>query len=216
MKSNKEELKNIVKHQEIDRQRIANDLHDTSLQTLAHLTHQIELASLYIDKDTVRAKLELAEVNKELREVIDEIRATIFDLRPMTFDDIGLKEAIERDIANVDRVSDISYKYEIGDICIEDEFDKLIVYRIIQECIKNCEKHSKASTVNICISQDRNLRIVIKDDGVGMDINNIPGVDSNHFGYSIINDRVETLDGHMEVTSSPGGGTVVSFEIPVS
>ena len=49
-----------------------------------------------------------------------------------------------------------------------------------------------------------------------MDINNIPGVDSNHFGYSIINDRVETLDGHMEVTSSPGGGTVVSFEIPVS
>ena len=102
MKSNKEELKNIVKHQEIDRQRIANDLHDTSLQTLAHLTHQIELASLYIDKDTVRAKLELAEVNKELREVIDEIRATIFDLRPMTFDDIGLKEAIERDIANVD------------------------------------------------------------------------------------------------------------------
>lgn len=216
MKLNKEEFKNIVKLQETDRQRIANDLHDTSLQTLAHLTHQIELASLYIDKDAVRAKLELAEVNKELREVIDEIRATIFDLRPMTFDDIGLKEAIEREITNVDRVSDISYKYEIGELNISDEFDKLIIYRIIQECIKNCEKHSKAKNVYINVSQDATLRINIEDDGVGMDINNIPGVDSNHFGYSILNDRVETLDGHMKVTSSPGGGTVVSFEIPVS
>ncbi len=216
MKLNKEEFKNIVKIQEIDRQRIANDLHDTSLQTLAHLTHQIELASLYIDKDTVRAKLELAEVNKELREVIDEIRATIFDLRPMTFDDIGLKEAIEREIANVNRMSDIEYKLQIGEISIEDEFDKLIVYRIIQECVKNCEKHSKAKTVSIKVVQEEKLSIIIEDDGVGMDINNIPGVDSNHFGYSILNDRVQTLDGQMSVVSSPGGGTVVSFEIPVS
>ena len=56
--------------QESERQRIARDLHDTSLQNLAHLVHKIELASMYIDKDTVQAKLELATVNKNLKSAI--------------------------------------------------------------------------------------------------------------------------------------------------
>ena len=63
--------------QEEDRQRIARELHDTSLQNLAHLIHKIELSSLYIDQDPVRAKLELSAVNKNLREIIEEIRCTI-------------------------------------------------------------------------------------------------------------------------------------------
>ena len=81
--------------QEKERHRIARDLHDTSLQNLSHLLHKIELASMYIEKDVLQAKLELATVSKGLKAVIEEIRNTIFDLRPMTFDDLGLKESFE-------------------------------------------------------------------------------------------------------------------------
>lgn len=74
-------LENILKHredgmtvlniQEEDRQRIARDLHDTSLQNLAHLIHKIELCSLYIDEDTIKAKLELSVVNNIIKKTID-------------------------------------------------------------------------------------------------------------------------------------------------
>ena len=54
-------------YQEIDRKRIANELHDTSLQDLTHIIHQIELAELFIDLDSTKAKLELEDINNQLR-----------------------------------------------------------------------------------------------------------------------------------------------------
>lgn len=86
-----DERLNIISIQEEERQRIARDLHDASLQNLAHLVHKIELGSLYIDKDPIQAKLELAAVSKNLKEIIEDIRNTIYDLRPMTFDVLVLK-----------------------------------------------------------------------------------------------------------------------------
>lgn len=81
--------------QEKDRQRIARDLHDTSLQNLAHLIHVIELSSMYIDEDPIRAKLELETVSKNIKTIIEDIRNTIFDLRPMSFDDLGINDALD-------------------------------------------------------------------------------------------------------------------------
>lgn len=85
----------ILDIQEKERHRIARDLHDTTLQNLSHLVHNIELSSLYIDKDPIRARLELEVVNKKLKSVIQEMRNIIFDLRPMTFDDFGIKESLK-------------------------------------------------------------------------------------------------------------------------
>ena len=99
----------ILTIQEDERKRIARDLHDTSLQNLAHLIHKIELSSMYIDVDPNQAKLELASVNKKLREIIDEIRSILFDLRPMTFDDLGLKAALERLLMNLMAKSNTLY-----------------------------------------------------------------------------------------------------------
>ena len=59
---------------EKERQRIARDLHDITLQNLSHLIHKVELSSLYMDKDIVKAKLELATIEKELRQVIDDMK----------------------------------------------------------------------------------------------------------------------------------------------
>jgi signal transduction histidine kinase len=134
----------------------------------------------------------------------------------MSFDDLGLEEALERLVANTNKESEIMYRTDIGKINISDDFVKLVIYRIVQECIKNCEKHSKADTVSLVIFQDDELHIIVEDDGVGMDVNNIPGVEDNHFGYSIINDRVEAIDGKMNLESSPGDGTKLSFDIRVN
>ena len=81
---------------EIERQRIAKDLHDVSLQNLSHLIHKIELSSIYIDKDPIKAKLELATVEKELRSIINEIRTIIYNMYPVSLEDLGLKSTIEK------------------------------------------------------------------------------------------------------------------------
>ena len=68
-----------IKKQELDRKRIANELHDTSIQDLTHVIHQIELAGLYIDTDPVKAKLELSGISNELRKIIKDIRNTVIN-----------------------------------------------------------------------------------------------------------------------------------------
>ena len=83
LQENQFENMDALDYQEMDRKRIANELHDTSLQDLTHIIHQIELSSLYIDIDPIKAKLELEDVNNQIRRVIQDIRNTIFNLRPM-------------------------------------------------------------------------------------------------------------------------------------
>ena len=74
-----DERLNILSIQEEERQRIARDLHDSSVQNLTHLVHKIELSGLYMDTDPVRAKLELTNISKSLKSILEDIRNTIFE-----------------------------------------------------------------------------------------------------------------------------------------
>lgn len=200
--------------QEMDRKRIARELHDTSLQTLAHLGHQIELASLYIDSDPTNAKLELAVVRQELNDVIDEIRKTIFDLRPMAFDDLGLKECILRFLDSVTLESDFMIHKRIDSSLNFDEYESLTIFRILQECFSNIKKHAKCRNVDLSILDDANgLLIKVMDDGVGFDTD-CPYDEQNHYGLSILKERVASLGGQFVICSGDNGGTSVTVRIP--
>ena len=86
----------ILALQEAERRRIAEDLHDTTVQELVALSQQLELVNLYFDKDQVQARLELISAKKQIKDIINGIRNTIYDLRPMSFDDFGWEASIER------------------------------------------------------------------------------------------------------------------------
>lgn len=160
----------ILRIQEEDRRRIAGELHDTSLQNLAHLVHQIELSNLYIDKDPIRAKLELSVVNKNLKNIIDEIRNIIFDIRPMTFDDLGLRAALERLVDNICEKHDYKIDLEVEDIACENDLILLTIYRIVQEGFHNIVKHSCADKIFLqCKCVDNLCFIRIKDNGKGFE-----------------------------------------------
>lgn len=208
-----------LKNQEMDRKRIANELHDTSIQDLTHIIHQIELAGFYIDIDATKAKLELASVNDELRKIIKEIRNTIFDLRPMSFDDLGLIGAIENliDVLNSRFTIDIH-----ADIDFVDDFDeikKLEIYRAIQECLTNSAKHANAKKITLTIcDRETELYICASDDGVGIpepDIEN--ETDDNkqiHYGLQIMKERVSILNGRCYISSMKNVGTKIEIITP--
>lgn len=207
----------ILDAQEKERQRIARDLHDTSLQNLTHLVHKVELSSLYIDEDSVQAKLELATVAKGIRRVIEEIRNSIFELRPMSVDDIGLCETIEKllDVINHDR-----------QFCIVTDIDQISfdrdnqsahvlfisIYRIIQECVQNSVKHSNGSEITVKLKEKENeYWINIRDNGKGFDLEEASKKDM-HFGLSVIRERVLFLGGTINIDTE--NGTSIEVIIP--
>ena len=203
--------------QEKDRQRIARDLHDTSLQNLAHLVHKIELASLYIDKDKIQAKLELESISLSLRTTIDEIRNTIFDLRPMHFDDFGLKETFEG------LFKKLKYNNPTFDIVAEIDYVKcnneiilLTIYRIVQEACTNAVKHSNGNKVHIKISQNKNIcNILIEDNGCGFDLEKVSKQKEKHYGIEILRERVQLLGGDIYYRSVIDKGTEVIISVPL-
>lgn len=205
--------------QEKERQRIARDLHDTSLQNLTHLIHKVELSSLYIDQDPIKAKLELATVENGIRKVIDDIRNCIYDLRPMSVDDLGLKETIEKLLVDLNQdkqfhmIMDID---QVGRVHL-DSYRRILfisIYRIIQECVLNSIKHSKGNEIIVKLKDgDSVYQIYVKDNGIGFDVNEAAKKD-RHFGLSVIKERVLFLGGKINIDAS--NGTTIEIEVPKS
>ena len=213
-KKNKESDNNSFILLETDRQRIAKDLHDTSLQNLTLLIHKIELCSMYIDKDPLQAKLELSLINKNLKSTIQEVRDTIFNLRPMEFDDLGLKAAFERLFEKIN----INKKYKVNcnveDVSCENDTILLIIYRIVQECLNNIEKHASATEINFNAKHNKNkYMIIIQDNGKGFTQKDIDEK-RNHFGITLMKERINILKGVLNIFSNELG-TRVEIEIPI-
>lgn len=208
----------VISLQEEDRQRIARDLHDTSLQNLTHLVHKIELAGLYIDQDPVKAKLEVAVIRQNIKSVIDEIRNTIFDLRPMTFDDLGLKAAFERLILLFNENHLYEMEVEIEEVSCDTRLVLLTIYRVIQECFTNIKKYSNATKVTFHCHQKENLVVIdVTDNGKGFSVEEVEARTDMymHFGISVMKERIKLLGGKIQITSEVGVGTEVHIEVPV-
>ncbi len=207
----------ILDIQERERQRIARDLHDTSLQNLTHIIHKIEFSSMFIDEDPTKAKLELSSVNKNLRSVIKEIRNTIFDLRPMTFDDLGLKESFERLADHLRESSDFEVFYNIEEINCNNSLVLMTIFRIIEECTNNAIKHSNGSVVFFELKKitENTCIIIVADNGKSFDAEKVLSEKQRHFGLNILRERVELLCGTIEIDSKPDKGTVIKIIIPL-
>lgn len=204
----------IISIQENERQRIARDLHDTSLQTLTHMIHQLELCELFMDSDISKAKLELFSVQKNLKTVIDEIRNVIFDIRPMAFDDLGLKNSYDNFFDTLKKYSSIEFDVVIDDIKKQDDYFLLSIYRIGRECIMNAIRHSKATKLIFrCIEKNNNIYMYIEDNGIGFSEQNVLEK-KNHYGLTVVYERVEILNGTIHIECNQG--TKIEITIPTN
>ncbi len=206
----------IMTVQEEERQRIARDLHDTSLQTLAHLVHKLELCNLYIDKDVFQAKLEILSVRQSLKDVIEEIRNTIFDLRPMSFDDLGVEETFNRFIERENPDKKFKIISDVEKIEFSHDLLILTLYRAIQECVSNAIKHSEGTEIHITAKHKPcdMYEVIIADNGKGF-TQEEADEKTNHFGLLIIKERVSILNGTIDIQSEIGKGTKIIIEFPL-
>ena len=201
----------ILSMQEAERKRIAEDLHDTTVQDLVHLSQQLELAILYLDKDTIQTKKELSEARNNIKKIIEDMRETIYDLRPMAFDDIGWESAIENLKNNLEENNDINVIFNICNIDNYDSLIKITIYRIIREACQNILKHANASKMVVNMKENTNsISLMIMDDGIG-----IGEYDRmNHFGLSMVKEKVGLLSGRLSIFTNENG-TTLDITIPI-
>jgi len=201
-------LSNIV---EEERKRIANDIHDSSLQVLAGLGMRLQLVAEKVDDPD--QKKSLTEMSPALAEAGQRLRRLIFDLRPDTLE-LGLEPALrfyfEQTSTGVD--PELAIDSRLSEEAPEGT--RLMVYRACQEALNNVRKHARASRVTVSLEEvDDGIGVLIHDDGVGFDVST--GSQPGHIGLVAMRERIQIAGGRFSISSTPGQGTTVQFWVPL-
>lgn len=211
----------ILEAQEIERQRIARDLHDTTVQNLTSLVHKAELAAKLIDIDAIRAKLELNTMSNTLKSVINDMRGIIYNLKPMTLDDLGLTITVQRYANRIMDLNNLQVKVQANEekkVILP--VIKLTLFRIIQEACNNVIKHANATLINIDIFyEEHKVKVIVKDNGSGFHIEKSQSTSSEQsssFGLSIMRERTSLLSGTLDIQSENGKGTIIIVTVPLT
>lgn len=213
----------IIEAQEIERQRMAREMHDGPAQSLSNLVIKTEICIKLIDKDIERTKVELQVLKQHIRSTIAETRRMIYNLRPMSIDDLGLIPTMDRLIEKISSKLgyDINYSV-INKVGIKErDVDPLItltLYRMTQEALNNIVKYSKATAVEVNLSfQSERIVLDITDNGIGFIVDSIKlNMDnSKGFGVSMMRERANLLNGELKIVSEENKGTSIHIKVPL-
>jgi signal transduction histidine kinase len=209
----------LLEVEEEGRRQLARELHDEIGQSLALLQIEISRAQAAASSGQPASLPERLERARALaEETVQTIRDISLLLRPTLLDDLGLAPALQFQVEQFLRRSGIACDYVEENVSdhLPDSV-KTCVYRIVQEALHNCEKHSGAARVRVAVLQDPGLlRIEINDDGRGFLVNE-KGMPSITTGLGLLGmrERATIVGGSLEIDSAPGRGTRLSLRIPV-
>lgn len=205
-------FRRIVEAQELERRRLARELHDETGQALTSI-----LLGLKGLDDSVEGTDERAAV-AGLRELVvatlQDVRRLAVELRPKVLDDFGLVPALERLTESFADQTGIDVRFESGlaEARLAPEIETAL-YRIVQESLTNVVKHAYAHLVSIVLTRKPDaIALVIEDDGTGFD----PGrTREGGFGLEGMRERVGLLEGKLQIESREGAGTAIVAEVPL-
>src|SRR5579864_9148650 len=213
----REQLKDLsarlVQAQEVERRALSRELHDEVGQSLSAVLVELRNLSAGLDARSEEQTRSQAELIRGLVEnTIRVVRNMALLLRPSMLDDLGLVPALKWQAREVSKRTsmDVSVAADIASDDLPDDY-KTCVYRVVQEALHNCSRHSQATKVRIRVQQEpTRLLLSIQDDGRGFDVKQSKGL-----GLLGIEERVARLGGKCGVHSSPGGGTILAVELPL-
>lgn len=203
--------------QDEERRRIAHDLHDDINQRLAMLSlglRALEQPDPPLPKP-VRAALHQSQ--QDILLLSQDIRLMAYRFHPSILDDLGLDAALQR------LLDDFSHRTKIKTVLVNPPFTTLpsksiatAVYRIVQECLSNITRHAKATRVEVeLFCSNRELDLAVRDNGVGFEIDPAKE-DRKGIGLFNLRERTLAFHGTFRVQSSPGRGTEIHVQLPLS
>ena len=208
----------VIEAQETERLRVARELHDGVNQILASAKMRLCKVNQMLAGLHPAAGVILERCHELLIQALEENRRIAHNLRPTTLDDLGLAEACRNFCKEVQSRADIDVKCGIA------ELDRrlapnieLNVFRIVQEALRNIEKHARARSAWLEISiRDGRLEVKIQDDGRGFNVQGLRSGKRNATGIGLTNmrERVASLGGVCDILSERGRGTTITLSVP--
>ncbi len=196
-----------------ERNRLARELHDSVKQQAFAASAQLAAAHSLYSQDPEGAAKNLFEAERLVDDVRRELTNLIHELRPAALKGEGLVKAARQLAAEMENMLSIPILVRVqGERTIPLEIEQTL-FRILQGALSNIARHSFAKTVEIHLNYGRSqIMASIADDGVGFH----PADQSYGIGLKSIQERVDLIDGSMEIISQPGAGTTLIIRAPIN
>jgi len=206
----------IIEAQEEERKKLSREIHDGPAQMLANVLLRSDILDYVIKKGSPEeVNKEIKSLRKNVRASLQEVRRIIYDLRPMALDDLGLIPTIRKYVDRLTEYHDIHVDFIVfGEEKRLDSKYEVALFRLMQEAAQNVIKHSGATTIKVKLEilKDR-LILIVADNGKGF---NPEEKSDNSFGLIGMKERVEMLNGKLEIVTGQGKGTTVTINVPYS
>jgi signal transduction histidine kinase len=205
-------MRRVVEAQELERKRVARELHDETGQALTSVLLGLKSIEGHLATDEGRAAL--TALRDQVAATLQDVRRLALELRPAALDDFGLVPALERLAGTVGEQAgvrvDLEARLDADRLPPEVE---TTVYRIVQEALTNVVKHADADHVSVVLRRDeRGIVALVEDDGKGFDpARNATG----GLGLVGMRERVALVGGRMTIEAVPGTGTTLVAEVPL-
>lgn len=199
-----------------ERERVARELHDDLGQLLAFLTAKIQaIEELVVTGRAADARRELADLESASRALGEQVREAILGLRARIGPDSPLGPALEDYVAEFGIQAGLSTSFEStpdAGLSLPGTAQYQLL-RIAQEALTNARRHARAHRVAVRLAEsDGHVELTVTDDGVGFDFSSA----LRGFGLKTMEERAGSLNGRLEIRSSPGAGTIVLVRAPVT
>jgi signal transduction histidine kinase len=189
-----------------ERRRIERDLHDGAQQRMVSVAITLGLAKTQIERDPAEAARLIAEAHEEAQLAVKELRELARGIHPALLSDRGLGPALEALAARAPIPVEVS---GAPDVPLPPAIEAAAYY-VTAEALTNVAKYAEATSASVALCvEDGRLRLAVSDDGVG-GANLTRGT-----GLRGLRDRVDALDGELEIDSPPGDGTTLIVVLPV-
>jgi two-component system, NarL family, sensor histidine kinase DegS len=212
----------IVEAQEDERQVLAKQLHDGPAQSLSNFILQAEVCQRLFDRDPDRAASELNNLKTAATDSFQKVRDFIFDLRPMMLDDLGLIPTLRRYTENIQQKNEeltMEFRSTSEEHQRVSKHTEVMMFRGIQQLLALTREYLKATriAVQVDIGSDE-VRAIVEDNGKGFDpeteLNPQHG-DSNMQVLNALRDRIELVNGEIDIFSSEGEGSRFAIMLPL-
>jgi signal transduction histidine kinase len=208
----------LLNRRELEQKSLARELHDEIIQNLLSINYELE--AIEEDEDvSIELSEKLQMIRSSIRNLIEDLRDTCRNLRPPTLDSLGLGAAITSCVNEWTAKRNVQVQLEIDSNLIRlPETTELAIYRMVQEVLRNIDRHSKASAVEVCLkhTSSRSVLLLVKDNGVGLpkgfDLSTM--AKQGHFGLLGISENVALLGGNLSIQNLPDHGTILQVELP--
>jgi len=213
-------VKKVFQAQEEERSRISDELHDTVVQWIVSASYHSQTAKALITRGKLPDAIsELEEANRIIDQSIREIRRIIINLRPSLLSELGLLEALQYHLRDMEKETGIACHFTVqGKHYPLTWSQEITIYRIVLEALNNIKKHSRASEMELAIwfSLD-SVQVSIMDNGVGFDLaKTLDNVSQNgKLGLINMQERANMVNGTLQIESNQDAGTRISLTIPI-